>query len=161
MNKNKKEKLIPVVVRISQENKNKIKELAEKQGKKEADIMREGIERIININMYKNDLDYIANEIKESISIDLKKFYKSQRKMQAKLLRTEVINTYMNNEICKKVLGDVYNQMFKEILWNARKKANYYINRDEESEKDIDLYNFYDIAGALGDVKYRNESQHC
>lgn len=157
MEKNKKEKLVPVVVRISEEKKNKIKKLAEKQGKTEADIIREGIERIININMYKNDLDYITNKIKESISIDLKKFYKSQRKMQAKLLRTEVINTYMNNEICEKVLGDVYNQMFKEILWNARKKANYYINRDEESEKDIDLFDFYDIAGAIGDVKSRNE----
>ena len=157
MEKNKKEKLVPIVVRISEEKKNKIKKLAEKQGKTEADIMREGIERIINISMYKNDLDYIANKIKESISIDLKKFYKSQRKMQAKLLRTEVINTYINNEICEKVLGDVYNQMFKEILWKARKKANYYINRDEESEKDIDLYNFYDIAGAIGDLKYRNE----
>ena len=56
-----------------------------------------------------------------------------------------------------KLLGDVYNQMFKEILWNARKKANYYINRDEESEKDIDLFDFYDIAGAIGDLKYRNE----
>ena len=157
MEKNKKEKLVPVVVRISKEKKNKIKKLAEKQGKTEADIIREGIERIINISMYKNDLDYISNKIKESISIDLKKFYKSQRKMQAKLLRTEVINTYINNEICEKVLGDVYNQMFKEILWNARKKANYYINRDEESEKDVDLYNFYDIAGAIGDLKYRNE----
>lgn len=157
MDKNKKEKLIPVVVRISQGNKNKIKEIAEKQGKTETDIIREGLDRIININMYKDDLDYIANKIKESISIDLKKFYKSQRKMQAKLLRTEVINTYMNNEICEKVLGDVYNQMFKEILWNARKKANYYINRDEESEKDIDLFDFYDIAGAIGNFKYRNE----
>ena len=157
MEKNKREKLVPVVVRISQEKKNKIKELAEKQGKTEADIIREGIDKIININMYKSDLDYISNKIKEAINVDLKKFYKSQRKMQAKLLRTEVINTYMNNEICEKVLGDVYNQMFKEILWNARKKANYYINRDEESEKDIDLYNFYDIAGAIGDLKYRNE----
>ena len=157
MEKNKKEKLVPIVVRISEEKKNKIKKLAEKQGKTEADIIQEGIERIINISMYKNDLDYISNKIKESISIDLKKFYKSQRKMQAKLLRTEVINTYINNEICEKVLGDVYNQMFKEILWNARKKANYYINRDEESEKDVDLYDFYDIAGAIGDVEYRNE----
>ena len=157
MEKNKKEKLVPVVVRISEEKKNKIKKLAEKQGKTEADIIREGIERIINISMYKNDLDYISNKIKEAINIDLKKFYKSQRKMQAKLLRTEIINTYMNNEICEKVLGDIYNQMFKEILWNARKKANYYIKRDDESEKDIDLFNFYDIAGAIGDLKYRNE----
>lgn len=157
MEKNKKEKLVPVVVRISQENKNKIKELAEKQGKTEADIIREGIDKIININMYKNDLDYISSKIKEAINVDLKKFYKSQRKMQAKLLRTEVINTYMNNEICKKVLGDVYNQMFKEILWDARKKANYYIKRDDESANDIDLFDFYDIAGAIGDLKYRNE----
>ena len=157
MEKNKKEKLVPIVVRISEEKKNKIKKLAEKQGKTEADIIREGIERIINISMYRNDLDYISNRIKEAINIDLKKFYKSQRKMQAKLLRTEVINTYINNEICEKVLGDVYNQMFKEILWNARKKANYYIKRDDESAKDIDLFDFYDIAGAIGDVKYRNE----
>lgn len=157
MNKNKKEKLLPVVVRISQENKNKIKELAKKQGKTEADIMREGIERIININMYKNDLDYISNKIRESISIDLKKFYKSQRKMQAKLLRTEVINTYLNNEMWKKLLQDVDNQIFRQMLWNARKKANYYIKRDDESAKDIDLFDFYDIAGAIGDLKYRNE----
>lgn len=157
MEKNKKEKLVPVVVRISEEKKNKIKKLSEKQGKTEANIIREGIDKIININMYKSDLDYISNKIKEAINIDLKKFYKSQRKMQAKLLRTEVINTYINNEICEKVLGDIYNQMFKEILWNARKKANYYINRDEESEKDIDLFDFYDIAGAIGDLKYRNE----
>lgn len=34
--KNKKEKLVPVVVRISQENKNKIKELAERQGKQKS-----------------------------------------------------------------------------------------------------------------------------
>lgn len=157
MNKNKKEKLLPVVVRISQENKNKIKELAERQGKTEADIMREGIERIININMYKNDLDYISNKIRESISIDLKKFYKSQRKMQAKLLRTEVINTYLNNEMWKKLLEDVDNQIFRQMLWSARKKANYYIKRDDESAKDIDLFDFYDIAGAIGDLKYRNE----
>lgn len=157
MEKNKKEKLVPVVVRISEEKKNKIKKLAEKQGKTEADIIREGIDKIMNINMYKSDLDYISNKIKEAINIDLKKFYKSQRKMQAKLLRTEIINTYMNNEICEKVLGDVYNQMFKEILWNARKKANYYIKRDDESAKDIDLFDFYDIVGAIGDVKYRNE----
>lgn len=157
MVKNKKEKLVPVVVRISQENKNKIKELANKQGKKEADIIRESIEKIININMYKNDLDYISNRIKEAISVDLKKFYKSQRKMQAKLLRTEIINTYMNNEIWEKLLKDVDNQMFKDILWNARKKANYYINRDDESAKDIDLFDFYDIAGAIGDFQYRNE----
>lgn len=39
MDKNKKEKLMPVVVRISQEKKNKLKELSEKQGKKEADII--------------------------------------------------------------------------------------------------------------------------
>ena len=88
MDKNKKEKLMPVVVRISEEKKNKLKELAEKQGKTEVDIIREGIERMINISMYKGDLNYISNKIKESISIDLKKFYKSQRKMQAKLLRT-------------------------------------------------------------------------
>ena len=41
----------------------------------------------------------------------------------------------MNNEIWEKLLKDVYNQMFNKILWNARKKANYYINRDEESKK--------------------------
>lgn len=43
------------------------------------------------------------------------------------------------------------------MLWNARKKANYYIYRDEESTRDIDLFDFYDIAGAIGDLKYINE----
>ena len=157
MGENKKEKLIPVVVRISEDKKKKIMELAEKQGKAEADIIREGIDKVINVNMYKDDLNYISNKIKESISVDLKKFYKSQRKMQAKLLRTELINTYMNNEIWEKLLKDIDSQLFRQMLWNARKKANYYIYRDKESAKDIDLYSFYDVAGAIGDVQYREE----
>ena len=102
-------------------------------------------------------IDYISTKIKDSINQDLKRFYKSERKMQAKLLRTEVINTYMNNELWEKLFCDVNSQMFRKVLWNARKKANYYIYRDEESAKNVDLYDFYDIAGAIGDVKYRRE----
>lgn len=157
MEENKKKKLIPVVIRLSEGKKNKIKELAKKRGRTEADIIRSGIDKEINLNMYKDDLDYIATKIKDSINQDLKRFYKSERKMQAKLLRTEVINTYMNNELWEKLFYDVNNQMFREILWNARKKANYYIYRDEESAKNVDLYDFYDIAGAIGDVKHRRE----
>ena len=32
---------------------------------------------MINISMYKSDLDYISSKIKESINVDLKKFYES------------------------------------------------------------------------------------
>lgn len=91
--------------------------------------MRAGIDRIININMYKDDLDYISNKIKEDINVDLKRFYKSQRKMQAKLLRTEIINAYLNNEMWEQFLKDIDNQMFSKMLWKARKKANYFITR--------------------------------
>ena len=69
MDKNKKEKLVPVVVRISQESKNKIKELSEKQGKTEADIIREGIERIINMKMLKIHSLYLMN--KEFVVVEL------------------------------------------------------------------------------------------
>ena len=100
--------------------------------------MREGIERIININMYRNDLDYISNKIKESISIELKKFYKSQRKMQAKLLRTEVINTYMNNEICEKIDNVLENKEEIEKLYSIWRKK-YSDNSKKLIEKFVKL----------------------
>ena len=82
----------------------------------------------------------------------LKPFIASQRKINAKYLRTSVINTYLQGEVMYKLLGDDMHKEFINMLNNARKKANYYISRDTENMNKQDLYDFYTI-GEL----YRNE----
>ena len=53
----------------------------------------------------------------------------------------------------KNLLGDEYYEQFNMMLNNARKKANYYINRDTEGMSKIDFYNIGDIYKE----EFRNE----
>lgn len=82
------------------------------------------------------------NKDEELVTIEekLNKFLSSQRKINAKFLRTIAINTYLNSEVMKNLLGDEYYEQFNMMLNNARKKANYYISRDTEGMSKMDLY---------------------
>ena len=102
--------------------------------------------------MYKESLDFIVKALDQMLDEKLKPFIASQRKINAKYLRTSVINTYLQGEVMYKLLGDDMHKEFINMLNNARKKANYYISRDTEKMHKQDLYDFYTI-GEL----YRNE----
>lgn len=102
--------------------------------------------------MYKESLDFIVKALDQMLDEKLKPFIASQRKINAKYLRTSVINTYLQGEVMYKLLGDDMHKEFINMLNNARKKANYYISRDTEKMNKQDLYDFYTI-GEL----YRNE----
>lgn len=146
------EKLVPIIVRIPKYKKDMLEKLATKQGKYEADVIRSGIDKELDIQMYKDSLDFIIKELDNMIDAKLDPFIKSQRKINAKHLRTTAINTYLQGEVLYRLLGDDMHKHFIEMLTNARKKANYYINRDAENMSKQDLYDFYTIG-----EMYRNE----
>lgn len=146
------EKLVPIIVRIPKYKKDMLEKLATKQGKYEADVIRSGIDKELDIQMYKDNLDFIIKELDNMIDAKLDSFIKSQRKINAKHLRTSAINTYLAGEVLHRLLGDDMHKNFTQMLNNARKKANYYINRDTENMSKQDLYDFYTIG-----EMYRNE----
>ncbi len=129
-----------------------LEKLASKQGRFESDIIRSGIEKELNIQMYNDNLDFIVKQLDRILDARLSPFIKSQRKLTAKYLRTSAINTYLLGEFFDKILGDDMHKNFIKMLNNARNKANYYISRDTENMTKEDLYDFYTI----GEI-YRNE----
>ena len=149
---NEKEKLVPIIVRLPKEKKEMLEKLASKQRRFESDIIRSGIEKELNIQMYNDNLDFIVKQLDRILDAKLSPFIKSQRKLTAKYLRTSAINTYLLGEFFDKILGDDMHKNFIKMLNNARNKANYYISRDTENMTKEDLYDFYTI----GEI-YRNE----
>lgn len=147
------EKLEKLTIRLSKEKKETIKKIVEKSSYNSiSELARAGIDKELNIQMYKDNLDIIIKELDHMLDEKLKPFLASQRKINAKYLRTTAINTYLNGEMMMKLFGDDMHKTFIQMLTNARKKANYYISRDAEGMEKKDLYDFYEI-GEL----YRNE----
>lgn len=150
--KNEEEKLVPIVVRIPKHKKEMLEKLATKQGVFESDIIRNGIDKELNLQIYRDNLDFIMKELDNMIDEKLKPFIASQRKINAKYLRTTAINTYLQGEVMCQLLGDDMYKKFIQMLSDARKKANYYISHDTENMSKKDLYDFYTIG-----EPYRNE----
>ena len=147
------EKLEKLTIRISKEKKEELKKLVEKSSYNSiSELARAGIDKELNIQIYKDNLDFIIKELDKIIDAKLNPFIKSQRKINAKYLRTSAINTYLLGELLDKLLGDDMHKQFINMLTNARNKANYYISRDTENMTKKDLYDFYTI----GEI-YRNE----
>ncbi len=150
--KNEEEKLVPIIVRVSKTKKEMIEKLASKQGIFEADVIRNGIDKQLDLEMNKDNLDFIVKELDAMLDRKLAPFINSQRKINAKYLRTSAVNTYLQGEVLSRLLGDNMHKQFVNMLSNARKKANYYISHDTEGMTKEDLYDFYTI----GEI-YRNE----
>lgn len=147
------EKLVKMTVRISQAKKDMIVKVIEKSNYNSiSEFIRAGIDKELDLQMYKDNLDIIIKEIDKMLDIKLKPFIQSQRKLNAKYLRTSAINTYLQGEVLYRLLGDDMHKQFIDMLTNARKKANYYINHDTENMTKKDLYDFYTIG-----EMYRNE----
>lgn len=142
-----------MTVRISQAKKDMIAKVIEKSNYNSiSEFIRAGIDKELDLQMYKDNLDIIIKEIDKMLDIKLKPFIQSQRKLNAKYLRTSAINTYLQGEVLYRLLGDDMHKQFIDMLTNARKKANYYINHDTENMTKKDLYDFYTIG-----EMYRNE----
>ncbi len=106
MKENKDEELVTMVIRIPRYKKKMIKNIAKSQGRYEADIIRSGIDKELNLDLYQDKMEELIKEILKPIEEKLNKFLSSQRKINAKFLRTAVISTYLNSEVMKNLLGD-------------------------------------------------------
>ena len=150
---NDNEKLTRVTINIPEYKKEMIQKVVEKSSYNNvSELVRAGIDKELSIQMYKDNLDFIIKELDKIIDAKLNPFIKSQRKLNAKYLRTSAINTYLLGELLDRLLGDDMHKQFINMLTNARNKANYYINHDTENMAKKDLYDFYTI----GEI-YRNE----
>ena len=156
MKKHEDEELVTMVIRIPKYKKQMIKNIAQKQGRHEAEIIRNGIDKELNIDLYQDKLEELIKKVLKPVEEKLEKFLGSQRKINAKFLRTIAINTYLNGEIMKNLLGEEYYEQFNKMLNSARKKANYYVSKDTEGMTKMDLYDFYNIGDIYRD-EYRKE----
>lgn len=153
MEKKNEEELVRVVVKIPKYKKEMITKIVEKSSYNTAsDLIRAGIDKEINLQIYKDNLDFIIKELDRIIDAKLDPFIKSQRKINVKNLRTNAINTYLIGEVFSRILGDSMHKDFLKILSVARKKANYFVNKDTSGLTETDLYDFYYIG-----EPYRNE----
>lgn len=151
--KKENEKLEKLTIRLSKEKKESIKKMVEKSSYNSiSEFARAGLEKELNVLIYRESLDFIVKELDRMIDEKLKPFISSQKKINAKYLRTTAINTYLTGEIMSKLFGDDMHKEFIKMLADARKKANYYISRDTEGMTKKDLYDFYEIG-----EPYRNE----
>ena len=156
MKEKEEEKLVTMVIRVPKYKKDMIKNIAKSQGRYEADIIRSGIDKELNLDLYQDKMEELIKEILKPIEEKMDKFLKSQRKISVKFLRTMAISTYLNSEVMKNLLGDEHYERFNNMLNNARKKANYYVSRDPEGMTKMDLYDFYNI-GDIYREEFRNE----
>lgn len=152
-NKKEDEKLVRITIKVPKYKKELITKIVEKSSYNNvSELVRAGIDKELNIQMYKDSLDFIVKALDKMLDEKLKPFISSQRKINAKYLRTSAINTYLQGEIMYQLLGDDMHKKFVQMLTDARKKANYYISHDTENMSKKDLYDFYTIG-----EMYRNE----
>ena len=153
MKRKSEEELVRIVVKVPKYKKEMITKIVEKSSyNTTSDLIRAGIDKEINLQIYKDNLDFIIKELDRIIDAKLNPFVKSQRKINVKNLRTNAINTYLLGEVFAKILGDDMHKEFLKILADARKKANYFVNKDITKMSEKDLFDFYYI----GDI-YKNE----
>lgn len=140
-------------IRISKEQKDQISKVVAKSSyNTTAELVRAGIDKEINIQMYKDNLDIIIKELSKLIDIKLDSFIKSERKLIANNVRINALNTYILGEVMNKLIGDELHDKYLEIIESARRKANYYVIRNPEGMSKEELLDFYNIG-----KDYRNE----
>lgn len=153
MEKKKEQKSEKILLRLTKEQKEQIFNVVEKSSYTSAsELIRAGIEKEINLQMYKDNMEVILQEIDKCINYKLDGFIKSQRKLYANNVRISALNTYVLGEVMKRIIGDDLHKEYTEILKSAREKANYFVNRKAEDISKEELMDFYNIGGI-----YRNE----
>jgi len=153
LSKKDKEEYVKMVVKIPKSKKEMIYNVVAKSSYSTAsDLIRAGIDKELNLQLYKDNLETILQEIDKCIGYKLDGFIKSQRKLYANNVRISAINTYALGEVLKRILGDELHKEYIEILKSAREKSNYFVSRKVEDVSKEELIDFYNIGGT-----YRNE----
>ena len=153
MEKKDNKKTEVIMLRLPKEQKEKIFKVVTKSSYNNAsELIRAGIDKELNLQMYKDNMDVIIKELSKLIDIKLDSFLYSQRKLSANNVRMNALNTYINGEIMKRILGDTFREDFLKIIESGRIKSNYYVSRKAEDISKEELLDFYGINKI-----YRNE----
>ena len=151
--KEETEELVRMFVRVPKSKRDIIYNVVAKSSYSNAsELIRAGIDKELNLQIYKDNLDIIIQELNQIIDYKLDGFIKSQRKLYANNVRISALNTYVMGEVMKRIMGDDLHKEYVEILKSAREKANYFVNRKVEDISKEELLDFYNIGGI-----YRNE----
>ena len=153
MEEKNKEELVRLFVKVPKSKKEMIYNVVAKSSYNNAsELIRAGIDKELNLQIYKDNMDVIIKELSKLIDVKLDSFIKSQRKLNANNVRISALNTYVMGEIMSRVMGDEFHSTFMQILESGRVKANYFVNRNVEEISKEELLDFYGIGKI-----YRNE----
>ena len=153
MEKKQNKKSEMFLLRLPKEQKEKIFKVVEKSSYNNAsELIRAGIEKELNLQMYKDNMDVITKELSKLIDIKLDNFLNLQRKLIANSTRASALNTYIMGEVMKRIMGDELYKEFLKILESGRVKANYFVSRNAEDISKEELLDFYGIGKV-----YKNE----
>ena len=107
MEKKDKEEFVKIVVKIPKSKKEMIYNVVAKSSYNNAsELIRAGIDKELNLQMYKDNMDVIIKELSKLIDVKLDSFIKSQRKLNANNVRISALNTYIMGEVMSRILGD-------------------------------------------------------
>lgn len=153
MSKEEKEELVKIVVKIPKSKKEMIYNVVAKSSYSNAsDLIRAGIDKELNLQIHKDNLEFIIQELNKLFDYKLDGFINSQRKLYANNVRISALNTYIMGEVMRRIMGDELHKEYVQILKSAREKANYFVSRRVEDISKEELIDFYNIGGI-----YRNE----
>lgn len=148
-----KEELVRLFVKVPKSKKELIQKIVQKSSYNNAsELIRAGIDKEINLQIYKDNMDVIIKELSKLIDIKLNSFFNSQRKLNANNVRINALNTYIMGEVMRRIMGDDLHEEFIKIIESGRVKANYYVSRKTEDMSKEELLDFYGIGKI-----YRNE----
>lgn len=147
MEKKDNNKTETFLLRLPKEQKEKIFKVVQKSSYNNAsELIRAGIEKELNIQMNKDNMDFITKELSRLLDIKLDYFIKSQLKINSNNTRINTLNTYILGEVINLLTGDELYQKFLDILEKARQKANYFVDRNTNEISKEELLNFYNIG---------------
>lgn len=147
MEEKNKEELVRMFVKVPKSKRELIYNVVAKSSYNNAsELIRAGIDKELNLQIYKDNMDVIIKELSKLIDIKLDSFIKSQRKLNANNVRISALNTYIMGEVMSKVMGDELHQIFMKILESGRVKANYFVSRKAEEISKEELLDFYGIG---------------
>lgn len=153
MKEENKEELVRMFVKVPKSKREMIYNVVAKSSYANAsELIRAGIDKELNLQIYKDNLEVIIQELSKIIDYKLDGFIKSQRKLYANNVRISALNTYVMGEVMSKIMGDELHTIFMQILESGRVKANYFVNRNAEEISKEELLDFYGIGKV-----YRNE----
>ena len=147
MEEKNKEELVRMFVKVPKSKRELIYNVVAKSSYNNAsELIRAGIDKELNLQIYKDNMDVIIKELSKLIDIKLDSFIKSQRKLNANNVRISALYTYIMGEVMSKVMGDELHQIFMKILESGRVKANYFVSRNAEEISKEELLDFYGIG---------------